>query len=427
MEEIKIEAVSATQCKVVFEVPADVVDKKLTEFFEGIKNQVEVPGFRKGKASVSLIKQHYATKDRPTIATSLFTEYYEKLLKDHNINPVSNPDIKGYNPKTNTHPGSFGFDSSYSVEFMVDVLPKITPVDYKGMVLDVPVIDETKLYNDKVNTYREQFAERRQVTDRGAVLGDSVTIDFMGYIGDTVFEGGSAQGFNIAKLGANTFITGFEDQLIGLKAGDTKKVSIKFPDNYHAAHLSGKDATFDVTLHTLVEVKPAEVNSDLALMAGFMTMEEMETKLKLEVANDRTATLRQKLDDPIVTKLLETNKFDVPKSMIEGEFNTLSKRMKVNDKTPAEFIEEIRSKAEYNVRRAMILDAIYEKESIEITPDELNIALDENARAANKTKDELISALYNSKQMDGFVGILRVAKVVDFIINNATKQERKAE
>ena len=421
-ENIKVESIDATHCKVNIEIPAAAVDQKFDEFFAGIKDKAEIPGFRKGKAPPHLLKQYFGVKARSPVVNLLLGEYYERMIRQENISPIGSPDIKDYDPKTNDYPGKFGFDNSYSVEFMIEVLPKLDPTGYVGLELNIPAVDESKLFDGKMNECRDQFAERKQIIDRGTALGDSIVLDFTGYIDNIPFEGGTAQGFVLNKLGSNTLIPGFEEQIIGMKPEESKKISVKFPDNYHAKHLAGKDSTFDVVVRSVVEAKPAEINADLALMAGFTSLDEMKNNINTNVQIDKQAIIRQKIDSQVANKLLEINKFDAPKSLVDVELDGLMKRISAETKVPDEFKEQLRKNAEFNVKRAMIFDAIYEKEkSIEITPDELDGALDEHAKINNKTKDELISALYNSKQMDNFVGVLRTTKVIDFIINNVKK------
>jgi len=422
MQDIKIETIDATHCKVNIEVPATIVDRKFNEFFEGVKDKAQIPGFRKGHAPVHLLRQYFGTKVQASVVSMILGEYYERMIRQENISPIGAPDVKDHDPKNNEFPGKFSFDGSYSVEFVVEVLPKIDPVGYIGMDVEIPNVDENQLFDEKMNEYREQFAERKQVTDRGANPGDSIVLDFTGYVDDVPFDGGTANGFVLNKLGSATLIPGFEEQLAGMKPEENKKILVKFPENYHAKHLCGKDAMFDVTVRSVIAVTPAEINADLSLMSGFTSLEEMQNNIKANVQVDKQAIIRQKIDGQIANKLLEVNKFDAPRSLVDVELEGLKNRISKEKALPDEFVEQLRKNAEFNVKRAMIFDAIYEKEkSVEVTPEELDFALDEHAKINNKTKDELISALYNSKQMDNFVGVIRIAKVVDFITNNVKK------
>jgi len=423
---VKTELISATECKISLNIPTEIVDKKFNEFFENNKNKAEIPGFRKGKAPLNILKNYFNKKAKAPVAEMLIAEYYSQAIKEQNLNPIGNPRIKDYSP-SDGFPGKFDFDNSYAVELIIEVIPKIDPVGYSRLELEFVEINEEILINKKILEYREQFAERTQIIDRGALLGDSVVIDFVGRINNIIFDGGTVKGYTINKLGQTNFISGFEEQIIGMKAGETKQIFVTFPQTYHAAHLIGKDAVFTVTVHGIVESKLSIVDNDLAMMIGLTSVDELNSKVKEDIQKDVRAQLRQKMDSQIISKLLELNKFEAPKSLVGAELQRLRNSIKA-DKLPEEFMADLKRNAEYNVKRAMLVEAIYGKESsIEVLPEELNILLEEHAKINNKTKDELISALYNSKQMDQFVGILKFSKVIDFIINNAKRKENQEQ
>jgi len=418
---VEVKEVSNTERKISINVPADLVDKQFDKFFEEIKAHAVVPGFRKGKAPVSRLKQVFAQKARPSVSQMLINEYYTKAISEHEINPVGNPVAEDM--KTgDEYPGKFGFDNSYSVSLTVEVLPKVDPTGYIGMSLDFPKHDENELFDAIMKNYREQFAERKQVSDRGAQLGDSIVIDFQGFIDDKPFDGGAAQGFSIESLGGGSFIPGFEEQILGMKPGESKNIFVTFPEEYRATHLAGKDAKFIVKVGSIVEIKLADVDEDLAMMVGFETVDELNENVKKESERERQARDRLLLDKQITEKLLEANDIDAPESMVQKEMLRLLGKNKLQS-LPPQAQDELKTMAEYNVKRAIVMDAIYEKEEeLEVTPEELNKMLEEHAARGNQSKDELVSNLYNSGQMDNFVGVLRLSNTMDFIINNA-KQE----
>lgn len=422
MQEIKVEEISSTERKILINIPAEIVDKKFNDFYDNIKKQAQVPGFRKGHVPVTVLKQHFGQKAKAPVSAVLIQEYYDKAIRESDVNPVNQPNITGFT-KTSDFPGRFNFDNSFEVEFTVEVIPKIDPVGYTGLELDMVDVDENMLFNYHLMEYREKFATKMPVIDRGANLDDALVIDFVGYIDGVAFEGGTAKGYTLEKLGKANFIPGFEEQMLGMKIEETKKILVAFPAEYHMKHLSGKNATFDVTVHNIISSQLADENDDFAVMAGFSSLLEMKEHLLADAQREKRLMIHQKMDQQIMTKVLAVNTFDVPKSMIEDEFNNLRSRVK-SEQLSDEIVAQIRKNAEFNVRMALISNAIYEKEtSTEVTPEELNRMLEDHAAKSNKTKDELISALYNAKQMDNFVGVLRFAKVIDFIIDNAKKSE----
>lgn len=426
---VQVENIDSVQRKISIQVSADSVDRKFTEFFEGIKKDVQIPGFRKGKAPVGRIKQYFGHKARPSIAQMIISEYYTQAVREHDLNTVGNPTIKDYDPNSDQYPGNFSFDNSYDVELLVEILPKIDPVGYKELELEFPEYDLEEEIENKMLEYREQFAEHVQVLDRGAQQNDSVIVDFAGKLEDedTPFAGGSAEGFSIKSLGSGDLIPGFEEQLVGMRTGEEKNISVSFPENYSATHLAGKDAKFDVKMQSIVEVKLAEVDDDLAMMVGCESLDELQTYVKSEVEKELQAKNRQSLESQITEKLLEANNFDVPNSMIDFEVQRLSGQIQKNgQKLAPNVIDIIKPAAERNVMKAMIMDAIYEKEDeVEVTPDELDNMLEEHAERNNTTKDELVSMLYRSNQMDAFMSVLKSKKVIDYIIELAKEHSEE--
>jgi trigger factor len=412
---VNVEDLSQVQKRISIFVSSNSVDKKFNEFFNGIKKETNLNGFRKGKASTKVLKQFYGHKAKNLVAQGIISEFYTKALRDFNINPLGAPNFENSNETV----GKFNPDNSYFVSLLVEVLPKFKPEGYKGLELKVPTYDKEKLVQNKLLEHRTQFAERKQITERPAQLGDAIVIDFEGFIDGVQFEGGKANGYSLDKLGNNKFVAGFEDQIVGMLVNEERNIKIVFPVSYNAPNLAGKEATFKIKLHSIVETNLAEVDNDLALMAGYSSVEEMLDKINLDVGDYIDKITKNNLEGQILSKLLELNTFEVPKSMIENEV----KRLVGNNKNLTEqAINSTTGVARSNVKRAILLDNIYEAESeIEITPDELDKLLNNYANQNNINKDDLVSNLYNSNQMDAFMGILRNQKVVDFIINSAKK------
>lgn len=414
---VSVEDVNGVQKRISILVSPNSVDKKFDEFFVGIQKDANINGFRKGKVPIPVLKQYFGSRAKSLVSQMLISEFYGKALKDHNLNPLGAPNVENNTDGV----GKFNADNSYFVSLLIEVLPKLKPEGYKGLELNVPKQNKEPLVETRLSEYKNQFAERKQVNDRPAQDGDAVVIDFRGFLDGSPFEGGSASGYSLDKLGGKTFIPGFEEQIVGMNVGEEKVIDIKFPEQYHAGNLAGKDAKFEIKLNTIVETKLAEVNNDLALMIGFSSVEELLAKVNSDVDEQLEKSGRANLEQQIITKLLATNSFDVPKSMVEGE----KRRLLGQNRNISPHLENaVANSAKFNVQRAILLDAIYESESsIEITPDELDKLLATYATQHNMSKDDLVSNLYNSNQMDAFIGILRSQKAVDFIIQNARKNE----
>lgn len=427
MQEVTVEELSSIKRKISLQVSPEKVEGKITDFFKEFQKGAQINGFRKGKVPLNILKAKFSEQSRAVVSQTLLVEAYDEAVKAHNLNTVGKPVVEGFTPSSK-YPGKFEKDNTFKVNLLVEVLPIISPVGYTGLVLDVPKNNLDALAEQKLASYREQFAERVQV-DRPAQLGDSLVLDFKGFLGDQQFEGGTASNFTMDKLGSANFIPGFEDQLVGMKVGETKDVNVTFPEKYGAAHLAGKPARFEVTLHSIVETKLAEVNNDLAMMVGHESVEALQQSIKSEVELAASRQNRGKLEVQIVKELLKTNEFEVPNALVEDELKRIVNQVTGGkpQNLQKEVQDSLRSAAKLNVQKALLFDAIYDKEqSLEVGPDELDALLEEHAKKNNKTKDELVSLLYNTNQMDNFMAVLKNNKVVDFIVKSA-KQESEED
>lgn len=429
MEQIKVEELSEIKRKITLNVDSGVVENKISEFFNEIKKDVTLNGFRKGKVPLNVLKARFGEHARSNVSQGLIADSYNEAIKSHNLNPVGDPTIVGFTPKSK-YAGTFAKDNSFTADLLIEVLPTIDPVGYTGLSLEVPDYNIDELLQNRLSTLQDQFAERTQVTERPAQLGDMLVVDFTGFMDGVAFDGGSATNFTLDNLGSSNFIPGFEDQLVGMSAGETKTIEVTFPEEYGVAQLAGKPATFEITLHSIVETKRAELNDDLAMMAGYESVEELTTKTREELESEVAKQNRGRLEFSIVQELLKTNEFEVPETLINGELDRIVHQLTGGKSAnlQQEVKDSLRNTAKINVQKALLFDAIYNKEiELEVGPEELDALLDEHAKMNNKSKDEFVSLLYNSNQMDAFLGILKNSKVVDFIVKSAKSESEESD
>lgn len=418
---VSVDQIDDVKYKISITVSPENVEKKFDDFFESVRKSAQVPGFRKGRAPISRLKQYYHREAQPTVAQMLLTEYYSQAVKDNSIDPVGVPDVD--EEFKNKYPGVFNADKSYSIGMTVEVMPNIEPQGYTDLTIDTPDYDDELLFNTKMNEYREKFAERRQIEDRGAELGDALVIDFVGSLNGEEFEGGAAEGFTIDKLGTAGLVPGFEEQIVGMFVGESKEITVMFPEDYSAEHLAGQETQFNITIHSIVEAKLAEIDDELALLSGFNDVDDMTSRIKNEIEQYKTENSRRMADAQIVEQLIQANQFSIPTSMVNDEKTRLMGGRQQDD-LPDNVKQELETMAIRNVKRAILIDKIYEaEEDIEVTPETLGDALEAQAEQSGQTKDELVSLLYNNGQMDAFVGELRERNVIEFIMSKAKDKD----
>lgn len=411
--DIKIEDVSSVKKVIELSVDAETVKEKFDEYFKSIRKNVIMDGFRKGSVPVSILQSKFGGEAKKLISKSIISESYSTLLKDYNIVPIGNPDIENNDGVF----GNFSPENVFSAKMTIEVLPKVDPKGYDDIDLsDVKRENVEEIFNKSLEGLQEQFAEKTQSTDP-AKIGDSVVIDFKGFLDGTPFNGGEASGHSIDKLGSGSTVPGFEDQIVGMTAGEEKRISLKFPEDYGYDFLAGKDVEFDIKLHTVIKSKKAEIDEDLAAMNGFDNVDDMMKDFKKKSEEQEQQIFNLRSEAVITEKLVKENDFELPDALINEETIQLSKKFQ-NMST-----DDIKEQAVKNCKKALLLDAIYEKENLTIDPNELDKYLEEQAGLINKSKDELVSLLHNTNQMDAFLGTLRSQKAMEFIINKNTNKE----
>lgn len=423
MEEIRVEESNGIERKICICVPAQIVKERFRGFYSDLNKKVLVKGFRKGFTPQSILEAHYGKNARSAVSQSLFSEYYQRALKDHNIAPVAEPVVAQIDQETKTI-GNFTLEDTYTVDVVVEVMPNVEVSNYNGMILKFPEGNKVEaVVAQKLAEAQDKFAERKGV-DRPAQAGDCVVVEFTGTIEGKQIQGLCEESYTINKLGAGGTIAGFDDNVMGLSRDQHKQFSITFPDQ-HPSGLGGKTAEINLTVKNVVEVKPAAIDDELALMAGHNNLDEYQQALNTEahVLVDRIN--RGNLELQVITQLSKQSKVEVPEGLVMKERDRIlgelhSRGMAINDKVVA----NVEGSARYNIVRSILTDAIYNKEpALEITPDELDMALEKSAQEHQKPKDEFVSMLYNAKQMDAFMGSIRCKKVLDFIIAQAKPEE----
>jgi trigger factor len=425
---IKVEDLSNIEKRISIHVAPATVNKKFTEFFDSVKKEAQISGFRKGKVPVKILKKYFKSRAEGTISQMLMSEFYQCAIKDYNISPIGNPVIKDDEDEKNIKNGSvgkFNDDNSYDVELVIEVLPQVDPIGYDDIEIESPEHNIEDLCNSRMLEYQENFAEREQILDGEAKEGDTLVVDFKGFIDGKAFEGGEGTGYSIENLCVGeTNIHGFEEQLVGLKANESKRIKATFSSEHGPQHLAGKEAEFDVIVHSIVRKTKAKIDEDLAMMVGYESVEELNKHIRDEIDGEVGGMDRQLLEGMIIKKLIEKNDFDVPNILLEQEKGRVLKHNNIEN-PPEHILEKVMEAAKSNVKKAIILDAIYEKENIDVAPDELSDYLEEQAKIYNKDKDEIVSMLYNTGQMDSFVSVLKARKTVDFIIAKNTKKDEE--
>jgi len=412
------------------EVSAEQVNAALDQAFKKVVKQINVPGFRKGKMPRPMFEKRFGAEALYQDALEIIIpDAYANAIDETGIYPVDYPQISGTE--------NFAKGQAFTFTAEVTVKPEPTLGDYKGLeVTKLPTEVTDEEVEAQIQDLLAKKAELEVKEDEAIVTGDIAKIDFEGFLGEEAFEGGKGEDYDL-EIGSGSFIPGFEDQLVGVKAGESKDVVVTFPEEYHAAELAGKEATFKVTVKEVKTKVLPELNDEFAteVDAEVASVEELRTKLKEQTAANKQAESDAALRDELVEKATENATIDVPESMIKSEVDRMvqefGQRLQMqgmnlelyfqfSGQTEEDLRAQMKEDAETRVRVTLTLEAIGKAENIEVTQEDIEAELEKMAGQFNMTKDKIITALGGTAVLENDI---RTQKTVEFLVENAKISE----
>jgi trigger factor len=419
------------------QVPAADLEARLTERLGELKDRVQLRGFRPGKVPMAHLRKIYGKAVMAETIEALIRELNAKVVTDHGLKLAMEPKVTIPNEETEVEK-VIGGQSDLAYTLAVEVLPKIELADFKGIKLERPVADVTDAQvSEALDRIAEQNRPFAAKGEGGKVeKGDRVVIDFTGTLDGVPFEGGTGGDVGV-NVGSGTFIPGFEDQLIGMTAGETRQVKVTFPSNYTNEHLAGKDAEFKVTAKTVEAPGTVAVDDAFAKQLGLESLDKLKEAVKGRLQQEHTGLSRQRVKRQLLDKLDEMHKFALPPTLAEEEFknvwNAVDSDLKGQGRsfedegtTEEKAREEYRGIAERRVRLGLVLAEIGERNKIAVTDEEITRAIVERARQVPGREQE-VWEFYQKNP--GALASIRAPifeeKVVDFLLELATVSEKQ--
>ncbi|XKH50927.1 trigger factor [Chryseomicrobium palamuruense] len=411
-----------------FEVSAEEFKKAIDEAFKKVVKNINEPGFRKGKMPRQMFNKKYGEEALYQDAIDIvLPEAYTKALDESGIDPVDRPEID-----------IESIEKGEPVVFTakVTVKPEVKLGEYKG--LEVSKLDETvteEEINEQLSNHQARLAEM-SVKEDEIVEGDTATIDFEGFVGEEAFEGGKGEDYDL-EIGSNTFIPGFEEQLIGSKTGDSKDVVVTFPEEYHAAELAGKEATFKVTVKEVKGKVLPELNDDFAkeVDENVEGLDALRTKLREQTTEEKKQTAAQALRDDLVEKAAANAEVDIPEAMVTSEVDRMLQEFgqrlsqqgmnldlyyQFSGQDEDALRAQMKEDAESRVRVSLTLEAIAAAEGIEVTEEDINAELEKMTAQFGMSVDQIKTALGGTAILENDI---RFQKTVEFLVDNAKVTE----
>ncbi len=409
-------------------VPASDIEDKRTARLTAIGKTVKLPGFRPGKVPMTVVRQRYGTAVMSEVLEESVNTATQQVLTERGLRAAGQPkvDVTQLADKQ---------DLQFTVE--LELLPEIAMPDFAALGLTRMRALPTAESIDKA--LAEVAARQRELEpvteDRGARIGDTLTVDFVGKVDGVAFAGGTGTDMGV-ELGAAGFIPGFSEGMEGMRPGEERQIAVTFPEQYHAKELAGKAATFDLTAKKLEQAKPAPLDDALAEKLGLESLEKLRETIGGQIQREYDGVSRMRLKRELLDALAKGAAFEVPESMVENEFKSIWQRVesdlkdgKGDDEDKGKDEEtlktEYRGIAERRVRLGLLLSEIGRSNGIQVTPDEMSRAM--RAEAGRYPGQEAMVMEFfrkNPQAAENLRGPIFEDKVVDFILELAKVEER---
>lgn len=415
------------EVKLTFNIEAEKFEEAMKKVYVKTAKYFSIPGFRKGKAPMQLVERQYGSAIFYEDAfNELVPDIYDEAIKENKVEAVSKPSIDIVQMEK-------GKELIFTAT--VETKPEVELGKYKG--IEIKKI-EYNTSDEEIEHELGHMAERNArlvtVEDRPVEKGDITTIDFEGTIDGVAFEGGKAENHEL-EIGSNTFIAGFEDQIIGMKLEEEKDVKVKFPDDYFAKDLAGKDAVFKVKLHEIKKKELPKIDDEFAKDASeFDTLSELKNSIKEKLDTENANKEKYETEQEAIKVVCDNTKIDIPNGMIELEIDNmmrdmetrlsyqglkLSQYLQMMNKTEEDVRSNFRNQAEESVKSRLVLEAIVKAENIEATPEEISEKLKELAKQYGRKEEELLE----NTQLSEYVSEnIKTEKAIDFIVKNAKRK-----
>lgn len=429
-----VEKIASNKVKLSFVESAESFDAAVEKAYLKDRSKINVPGFRKGKAPRKLIENMYGEGVFYDDAFELVAQpAYEEAIKAENLQVVDRPQV-------DVQQIGAGQELKYTLE--VFVKPDVTLGEYKGVAVEKNVEKVTdEAVDARIQNDVERASTTQDVTDRAVENGDIVNLDYAGSVDGVAFEGGTAQGQSLT-IGSGMFIPGFEEQMVGMNIGEERDLSVKFPEQYHADNLAGKDAVFHVKVNGIqTKVRP-ELDDDFAAdVSEFDTFEAYKSNIVADLEKNAADRAEANLEDVLVQKVVDAADCDIPDAMIQDEITTMLREMemrmiyqgirfedylKYTGQTLDQVRENYKPEAANRVKTQLVLEAVAKAENIVPTDEDVDEAIADQAKRVNRDVEEFKASL-SEQQKEYLKETAGIKKVIDFLKANAVITEKAAE
>ncbi|WP_444683980.1 trigger factor [Alkalicoccus luteus] len=418
------------------EVDSKRVNEALDQAFKKVVKSVNVPGFRKGKVPRPIFEQRFGVEALYQDALDiLLPQAYSEAVEEAGIDPVAQPDID-IEEMAKNEPLTF--------KATVTVKPEVTLGEYKGLEVEAPATDVTdEEVDDDIKRLQSENAELAVIEDGEVQDGDTVVMDFKGFVDGEAFEGGEAENHTL-EIGSGQFIPGFEEKLVGAKSGEETSVEVEFPEEYHAEELAGKPAVFEVKVHDIKRKELPELDDEFAkdVDESYESFDDMKKAVRERLETEKQQQADMTIKDQLVEKASENAEIDIPEAMVDTEVDRMlqefgqrlqSQGMSLDmyyqfAQTDEEGMkEQFKEDAQKRVRMNLTLEAVAAAENLEASEEDIEQELEKMAEMYQRPVDEIKQLLEMQGGTDMLKGDLQVRKAIEFLEENSKKVAPKED
>lgn len=426
---VQVEKLEKSMAKLTITVEAAKFDAAVDSAYQKNKGKIALPGFRKGKAPRAMIEKMYGTgvffEDA---ANELIPEAYETAAKESELEIVAQPEIEVTQMDKGT---DFIFTATVAIK------PEVTLGDYKGIEVEKKEaeVSEEEI-TAEIDKAREANSRLITIEDRATEDGDTVIIDFDGYVDGKQFEGGYAEDYTLV-LGSHSFIDNFEDQLVGKNLGEDVEVNVTFPEEYHVDELKGKPALFKVKIKEIQKKELPELDDDFAQdVSDFDTLDEYKADVEKKILENKENQIKREQEDQIIGKIIENAQMEIPQQMIAAQTRqmtqefaqrlqsqglSLEQYMQFTGLTPQKMMEDLEPQALKRIQSRLVLEAVVAAENIEASDEEIDKELENMASMYQMEIDKLKELIGDDEKKQ--IGMdLAVQKAVEFVVKEAVEK-----
>ena len=427
--QVNVEHLSSIKKKINFEIPAERVLAETQKAFAEIRKRAVIPGFRKGKAPEGIIRKSYQGQVESDVIKNLFNDHYFNYIQENKIFPVAHPVIDADDL---VEGAPFKFSAT------IEVYPQVVVNEYEGFaVTKEKFVADDQAVEARIQQLRDNMSQLQPVSEeRPAAAGDHVVIDFEGFVDGKALEGGDATD-HLLELGSNSFIPGFEEQVIGMNIGEQKRITLTFPTEYHSTELAGKEVEFAVTLKEIKVKQVPELDDAFARECGdFETFADLKAKVAETIEKQEMDRIERDFKDALVKQLIEKNDFELPEVMIERQLASMlentKQRLQYQRMTlemmgldEQKYMDQFRPVAASQVKGALLLHELAEKIGLTVTDSDIEARL-QKISAESGQDYARISKYYlqNADAKQGLEEQIREEKVLDLIAAKAVVVEK---